>query len=85
MSRKPYLAFLDLEKAFNRLALAVLWESLRGKGGPGRLITVIKIMYKVSKANVRTPHGMTKKLDITLGYIKSRLGIRSSSCWHMTA
>ncbi|VDP08931.1 unnamed protein product [Heligmosomoides polygyrus] len=46
---------------------AVLWKSLRGKGVPERLISVIKDMYKGSKAAVRTPHGMTKKMDITVG------------------
>ncbi|VDO87062.1 unnamed protein product [Heligmosomoides polygyrus] len=66
--RKPcYLAFLDLEKAYDRLHRAVLWKSLRGRGVPERLVSVIKDMYEGSKAAVRTPHGMTKKMDITMG------------------
>ncbi|VDP34157.1 unnamed protein product [Heligmosomoides polygyrus] len=62
-----YLAFLDLEKAYDRLSRVVLWNSLRGRGVPERLISVIKDMYEGSKAAVRTPHGMTKKMDITVG------------------
>ncbi|VDO76128.1 unnamed protein product [Heligmosomoides polygyrus] len=46
---------------------AVLWKSLRGRGVPERLITVVKDMYEGSKAAVRTPHGMTKKMDIAVG------------------
>ncbi|VDO19680.1 unnamed protein product [Heligmosomoides polygyrus] len=66
--RKPcYLAFLDLEKAYDRLPRAVLWESLQGSGIPERLIPLIKDMYEGSKAAVRTPQLMTKKMDITAG------------------
>uniref|UniRef100_A0A183GIV8 Reverse transcriptase domain-containing protein n=1 Tax=Heligmosomoides polygyrus TaxID=6339 RepID=A0A183GIV8_HELPZ len=56
--RKPcYLAFLDLEKAYDRLARAAIWNALRGRGVPKRLITVIRDMYEGSKAAIRTPHG----------------------------
>ncbi|VDP24977.1 unnamed protein product [Heligmosomoides polygyrus] len=40
---------------------------LRGRSVPERLISVIKDMYEGSKAPVRTPYGMTKKMDITVG------------------
>ncbi|VDO22267.1 unnamed protein product [Heligmosomoides polygyrus] len=53
--RKPcYMAFLDLEKAYDRLLRAALWKSLRGSGVPERLITVVKDMHEGSKAAVRT-------------------------------
>ncbi|VDP34696.1 unnamed protein product [Heligmosomoides polygyrus] len=66
--RKPcYMAFLDLEKAYDRLPLAVLWNAFRGRGVSERLILVIKDMHERSKAAVRTPHWMTKKMDITVG------------------
>ncbi|VDO19287.1 unnamed protein product [Heligmosomoides polygyrus] len=66
--RKPcYMAFFDLGKAYDRLLLALLWKSLRGRGVPERLITVVKGTYEGSKAAVRTPPGMTKKMDITVG------------------
>ncbi|VDO66148.1 unnamed protein product [Heligmosomoides polygyrus] len=34
---------------------------------PERLITVIRDMYEGSKAAIRTPHGVTRKVDITVG------------------
>ncbi|VDP09687.1 unnamed protein product [Heligmosomoides polygyrus] len=53
------------QKAYDRLPRAVLWKALRGSGVPERLITVIKDMYEGSKAAIRTPHGVTRKVDIT--------------------
>ncbi|VDO93466.1 unnamed protein product [Heligmosomoides polygyrus] len=51
--RKPcYMAFLDFEKAYERLPWAVLWKSLRGGGVPERLITFVKDMYEDPKAAV---------------------------------
>ncbi|VDP42058.1 unnamed protein product [Heligmosomoides polygyrus] len=72
--RKPcYLAFLDLGKAYDRLAQAVIWNALRGRGVQESLITVIRDMYEGSKAAIRTPNGVTRKVDITVGYTKGRL------------
>ncbi|VDO98726.1 unnamed protein product [Heligmosomoides polygyrus] len=56
--RKPcYLAFLDLDKAYDRPPRAVLFEALRGSGVSERLTTVIRDMYEGSKAAIRTPYG----------------------------
>ncbi|VDP43058.1 unnamed protein product [Heligmosomoides polygyrus] len=81
--RKPcYLAFLDLEKAYDRLARAVIWNALRGRGVPERLITVIRDMCECSKAAIRTPHGMTRKVDITnsnIGKIEFYIMISTAS------
>ncbi|VDO19346.1 unnamed protein product [Heligmosomoides polygyrus] len=43
---------LDLEKAYDRLPRAVLWNSLRGRSVPERLISVIKDMYEGLKAAI---------------------------------
>ncbi|VDO78266.1 unnamed protein product [Heligmosomoides polygyrus] len=43
---KPcYLAFMDLEKAYDRLPRAVHWNALRGRGVSERVITLIRDMY----------------------------------------
>lgn len=64
--REPcYLAFLDLEKVYDRLLRPVLWKALRGRGSfihvlhdsdRARMITVIKDMYEGLKAAMWTPH-----------------------------
>ncbi|VDO80725.1 unnamed protein product [Heligmosomoides polygyrus] len=61
------VAFLDLKKAYDRLSRAVLWKVLRGRGVPERLITDVKDMYEGSKAAIRSPHWVTRKMDITMG------------------
>ncbi|VDO73798.1 unnamed protein product [Heligmosomoides polygyrus] len=72
--RRPcYLAFLDLEKTYDRLPRAVLWKSLRERDVSERLISIIKDLYEGWKAAVLTPHGMTKKMDFTVGCTKGRL------------
>ncbi|VDP26856.1 unnamed protein product [Heligmosomoides polygyrus] len=59
--------FIARQKAYDRLARAVIWNALRGRGVPERLITVIRDMYEGSKAAIRTPHGVTRKVGITVG------------------
>ncbi|VDP31793.1 unnamed protein product [Heligmosomoides polygyrus] len=64
------LAFLDLEKACDRLPRTLLWKAFRGRVVPERLTTVIKDMYEGSKAAIRTPHWVTRKVDITVGVLQ---------------
>ncbi|EYC43100.1 hypothetical protein Y032_0503g2638 [Ancylostoma ceylanicum] len=65
---KPcHLAFLDLEKAYDRLPRTVLWEVMRERGIPECMVRTVQVMYDGSTARVRTSHGMTSKFDITVG------------------
>uniref|UniRef100_A0A7I4Z3B2 Reverse transcriptase domain-containing protein n=1 Tax=Haemonchus contortus TaxID=6289 RepID=A0A7I4Z3B2_HAECO len=58
--RRPcYLAFLDLEKAFDRLPREVLWSALRKRKVPEHLISLVKDMYDGSTTTIRTAHGRT--------------------------
>lgn len=43
---KKYLAFLDLEKAFDRVPRSKIWESLKNRKTPAKLLAVIKSLYK---------------------------------------
>ncbi|VDO80729.1 unnamed protein product [Heligmosomoides polygyrus] len=65
--------FIARQNAYDRLPRAVLWNSLRGRGVPERLIKVVKDMYEGSKAAILSPHGVTRRMDITVGCIKGRL------------
>ncbi|EYC28676.1 hypothetical protein Y032_0007g3351 [Ancylostoma ceylanicum] len=65
---KPrHLAFLDLEKAYDRLLRTVLWEVMRERGIPECMVRTVQVIYDGSTARVRTSHGMTSKFDITVG------------------
>nr|CDJ90887.1 RNA-directed DNA polymerase (reverse transcriptase) domain containing protein [Haemonchus contortus] len=66
--RRPcYLAFLDLEKAFDRLPREVLWSALRKRNVPEHLISLVKDMYDGSTTTIRTAHGQTGAIDVTVG------------------
>nr|CDJ91569.1 RNA-directed DNA polymerase (reverse transcriptase) domain containing protein [Haemonchus contortus] len=66
--RRPcYLAFLDLEKAFDRLPREVLWSALRKRNVPEHLIFLVKDMYDGSTTTIRTAHGQTGAIDVTVG------------------
>ncbi|XGW13282.1 hypothetical protein V3C99_013707 [Haemonchus contortus] len=67
MRRPCYLAFLDLEKAFDRLPREVLWSALRKRNVPEHLISLVKDMYDGSTTTIRTAHGHTGAIDVTVG------------------
>ena len=48
-----YFAFLDLEKAYDRVDREAMWDVLRIYGMGERLLQVVKSMYAGSKACVR--------------------------------
>ncbi|EYB84936.1 hypothetical protein Y032_0307g2033 [Ancylostoma ceylanicum] len=65
---KPcHLVFLDLEKAYDRLPRAVLWEVMRERGLPEYMVRTVQVMYDGSTARVHISHGITSKFDITVG------------------
>nr|CDJ97414.1 RNA-directed DNA polymerase (reverse transcriptase) domain containing protein [Haemonchus contortus] len=65
--RRPcYIAFLDLKKAFDRLPRQVLWRALRKRKAPEHLISLVKNIYDGSTTAIRTPHGQTGAIDVTV-------------------
>ncbi|EYC32479.1 hypothetical protein Y032_0003g1602 [Ancylostoma ceylanicum] len=64
---KPcHIAFLDLEKAYDKLPRALLWEVLRERGIPEYMVRTILDMYEKSTTRVRTTHGTTSKFEISV-------------------
>uniref|UniRef100_A0A7I4YN09 Reverse transcriptase domain-containing protein n=1 Tax=Haemonchus contortus TaxID=6289 RepID=A0A7I4YN09_HAECO len=56
--RRPvHLAFLDLEKAFDRDPRDVVWYALRQHGVPEELIEWVRILYTSPKSRVQTTAG----------------------------
>ena len=53
MGKKLYWAFMDLEKAYDRVNRDVLWGVLESYGVYGKLLGAVKSMYVESKACVR--------------------------------
>lgn len=48
-NRSLYVAFLELEKAFDRIPSGTFWWSLRKKNVPEHYIIIIADMYKVAR------------------------------------
>nr|GFA30552.1 hypothetical protein [Tanacetum cinerariifolium] len=62
-----YLAFLDLEKAYDSILRELIWKTLSDKGTPMRYIKVIHDMYKWERTCVRTPTGNTYYFLVDVG------------------
>ena len=57
--KRLYAAFLDLEKAYDRVWRAGLWEALKQYGVKGRLLRAVQGLYKDSEATVKVGEEIT--------------------------
>ena len=65
---KPlYMAFIDQEKAFDRVVRAELWKSLAERGIFGELLRAVHSLYICSQAAVRTREGETDWFEVKCG------------------
>ncbi|EYC40844.1 hypothetical protein Y032_0594g424 [Ancylostoma ceylanicum] len=62
-----HVAFLDLEKAFDRVPHEVIWYSLRIHGVPEELVVWIKLLYDGTRSQVRTPNGTSEEFRVNVG------------------
>lgn len=53
-NKNIYMAFIDLEKAFDSVSRKEIWESLKRRGVNKKLRDNIKTMYKITRNYVRT-------------------------------
>ena len=65
---KPlHLAFLDLEKAYDRVPRQLIWEALRHQQVPEALVNAVQLTYRHSTTCIRTPVGDTPQFPVTVG------------------
>ena len=65
---KPlYMAFIDQEKAFDRVVRAELWKCLTERGIFGELLRAVQSFYICSQAAVRTREGETDWFKVKCG------------------
>ena len=62
-----YFAFLDLEKAYDRVDREAMWNVLRLYGVGGRLLRAVKSLYKDSKACVRVGDELSEWFPVRVG------------------
>ena len=60
-----YLAFVDLEKAFDRVPREVLWWAMRKVGVEEWLIRLVQTMYSNARCRVRVGDTYTEDFEVT--------------------
>ncbi|XP_061385566.1 uncharacterized protein LOC133320819 [Danaus plexippus] len=60
-----HIAFLDMEKAFDRVTRSTMWWSLRARNVPDAYVSVIADMYTNVRSFIRTIVGVTKSIPVT--------------------
>ena len=62
--RKLYMAFVDLEKAFDRVPQKVLWWALRVVGVPEWLVKVVQAMYVGARGRTCVNSSFSEELEV---------------------
>src|SRR5580698_5591187 len=62
-----WIAFVDLEKAFDRVPREVLWWALRQLGVEEWMVDIIKALYNGAKTSVRNKQGESKEFEVKVG------------------
>lgn len=65
--KELWLAFVDLEKAFDRVPREVLWWALRELGVEEWMVKVIQSMYKSATTSVKFISGESQPFDVKVG------------------
>ena len=60
LNREVYMAFMDLEKAYDRIDRDALWQVLRIYGVGGNLLKAVQSFYNESRASVREDSGVSE-------------------------
>jgi hypothetical protein len=68
-----YMAFVDLEKAFDRVPRRVIWWSLRKLGCEEWLVTLVQGMYENARSRVRVGDGYSDEFSV-------KVGVHQGSC-----
>lgn len=67
VNKKMYVAFVDLEKAYDKVNRSELWKVLNEYGVQGRLLSAVKSMYDGSKACVRVNNVLSEWFEVKRG------------------
>ena len=62
-----YLAFVDLEKAFDRVPREVLWWAMRRLHIPEWLVRTVKAMYSLATSRVRIDNSYSDSFEVQVG------------------
>ncbi|KAK6744596.1 hypothetical protein RB195_011367 [Necator americanus] len=71
-NRSVHLAFLDLEKAFDRVPHELLWMSMRSHRVPEEYVRWAKLLYAKPTSVVRCAAGTSRPLPVEVGEIEKQ-------------
>ena len=66
-AKNVFWAFMDLEKAYDRIDRKAVWEVLRLYGVGGKLLNAVKSFYEDSKACVRVGSEVSEWFPVNVG------------------
>ena len=62
-----HVLFVDLVKAYDSVSRAGLWEVLRRKGIPRKLVRIIQAYYSGKKAQISVEGGLSQDFNLATG------------------
>ena len=65
--KKMYFAFVDLEKAFDRVPGSILWWAMRKLGVVEWIVRLVKVMYDGANSRVRVNGCFSESFEVTVG------------------
>ena len=83
VNKRLYMAFVDLEKAFDRVPRKVIWWALRKLGVEEWIVRLVQGMYANARSRVRVGEGFSKEFEVKVGSIRDPYSVPCSSslCW----
>ena len=64
VNKRLYMAFVDLEKAFDRVPRKVIWWALRKLGVEEWIVQLVQGMYANAQSGVRVGEGFIKEFEV---------------------
>ena len=69
-SRKLYFAFVDLEKAFDRVPRKVIWRAIQKLGFEQYIEQFVQAMYNNTRSKVRVNNTYSDELGVTVSKLE---------------
>ena len=66
-NKRLYMAFVDLEKAFDRVPRKVIWWALRKLGVDERIVCLVQGTYSNARSRVRVGEGYSEEFEVKVG------------------
>ena len=67
VNKRLYMAFVDLEKAFDHVPRKVIWWALRKLGVEEWIVRLVQGMYANARSRVRVGEGFSKEFEVKVG------------------